>query len=75
MTTTALAPAIWTIPVHDDFDDDLVHTVCDDCERALCDGGLCFGLEEEISPDDVECAVCEDLVAVVGETCPYCNTT
>lgn len=72
MTVTLLE--VVTTPIDDDFDDDLVHTICDECDRALCDGGVCTGVDHDVSPDDLLCVVCEDLeAALLEDDCPHCG--
>lgn len=68
MTELLTVPA----PVSDDFDDDLVHAVCDVCTRALCDGGECARLGD-VHPDDPMCVVCEDLEQTAPD-CQFCGS-
>lgn len=52
----------------DNDQDDMVHIVCNGCDRALC-GSRIKGIE--YPPDVVSCVVCSDM----GEsaTCPHCG--
>lgn len=70
---TATLPGATPPPSITDDPDELLHTVCETCRAAYCDGGECDGLTDEVQPSDLLCTVCEDL-ATTSAACPHCGS-